>query len=565
MIGPDRLAHGSLAQFGAVLAALIILCLISAGLSAMGLPGNLVAYIFVFCCLALIAVSCRHNTPDTSRGSGVAVSMEWLSAFGLFGIVGAVYVYGHDGLAILLGLVAGFVVSLLVVAPRLCVIPAPSMPDFLQMRYQSEPLRYITLGVMAVATMLFLAAQLTATGLIAAHIFRIPSVVGISVGAMAILALAMTARRGTISSAHVIVAVVAVASILLAGFWLLTAKTGIIVPHLAAGGLLTDVAAAETRLGLDRAFGAPFEGLGFGNTTFLIVVLAVGSAVMPHLVRRVAATEDPVTTQKTLRHGLVVFVAIATILPGLAILARVELLSLFVGAKNSLAVGTFSDALLSGMDKVPTTLSASELVVDPHSILMSVPDLSGASSWMLGLFSLFGLSVAAVAGASAAYALADAICSQAPAAEAMSQRSIPIVIVTVVAALLSAVTGLDIICFSAWAYSLIGAAVFAPLVFGLWWRGATGAGAISGMLGGFVVTGVYIMGAGLGADFVAGSGDEWRWLGATHFSAGVFGIAVSVLLTFIVSKLGAEPTLAQLEIMDRLDAPPLKVSPEALE
>ena len=73
------------------------------------------------------------------------------------------------------------------------------------------------------------------------------------------------------------------------------------------------------------------------------------------------------------------------------------------------------------------------------------------------------------------------------------------------------------------------------------------------------------MGAGLGADFVAGSGDEWRWFGATHLSAGVFGIAVSVFLTFIVSKLGAEPTLAQLDVMDRLDAPPIKVSPEALE
>ena len=335
MIGLDRFAHGSLAQFGVVLAAIMVLCLLSAGLSAMGLPANLVAYLFVFCCLALIAISSRHNTPSTSAGSSVAVSMEWLSAFGLFGIVGAVYAYGHDGLAILLGLVAGFVVSLLVVAPRLCIVPAPSLPDFLEMRYESEPLRYIALGVLGVATMLFVAAQLTATGLIAAHIFHIHSVVGISVGAAAILALAMTARRGTISSAQVVVAVVALASVLLASLWLLTTKTGVFVPHLAAGGLLTDVAAAETRLGLDRSFGVPSEGLGLGNTIFLIVVLALGSAVMPHLVRRVVANEDPAATQQTLRRGLIVFVAIATILPGFAILARVELLSLFVAATAS--------------------------------------------------------------------------------------------------------------------------------------------------------------------------------------------------------------------------------------
>jgi len=61
-----------------------------------------------------------------------------LSAFGLFGIVGAVYSYGHDGLAILLGLVAGFVVSLLLVAPRLSKLTIPSIPDFLELRTSSN-------------------------------------------------------------------------------------------------------------------------------------------------------------------------------------------------------------------------------------------------------------------------------------------------------------------------------------------------------------------------------------------------------------------------------------------
>jgi len=91
MSGLTRFANGSIAQFGAVLGGIVVLCILTAGLSALGLPGNLVAYLFVFCGLALIVALCQHNMPNTEAASAVAVSMEWLSAFGLFGIVGAVY------------------------------------------------------------------------------------------------------------------------------------------------------------------------------------------------------------------------------------------------------------------------------------------------------------------------------------------------------------------------------------------------------------------------------------------------------------------------------------------
>jgi len=102
---------------------------------------------------------------------------------------------------------------------------APSIPDFLEMRFDSPSLRYLSFGVLSVVTLLFLAAQLTATGLIAAHIFKIPSAVGIAVGAIAILGLAISAQRGMNGSAHIVLAVAAVASIVLAAFWLLSAKT----------------------------------------------------------------------------------------------------------------------------------------------------------------------------------------------------------------------------------------------------------------------------------------------------------------------------------------------------
>jgi len=100
---------------------------------------------------------------------------------------------------------------------------------------------------------------------------------------------------------------------------------------------------------------------------------------------------------------------------------------------------------------------------------------------------------------------------------------------------------------------------------GLWWRRATGAGAIAGMLGGFTVTALLILGTSLGSDTVISMIGEARWLGTTHLIAGMFGVVLSFILMVAVSMLGNEPPLNQLDIMDRLDAPPVKVSPEALE
>jgi len=155
--------------------------------------------------------------------------------------------------------------------------------------------------------------------------------------------------------------------------------------------------------------------------------------------------------------------------------------------------------------------------------------------------------------------------SRAPSAGAAGERSISIVIVTLVAALLASTTGLDVISLGAWAFSLIGAAIFAPLVLGLWWRRTTSYGAIAGMLGGFAITAAYIISASVGFDFMVASGDEWCCLGVSPLMAGVFGIVASFFLTYIVSKAGDEPPLAQTEVVDMLDAPSFIVSPEALE
>jgi len=413
-------------------------------------------------------------------------------------------------------------------------------------------------------TVLFVAAQLVAAGFVAAQVFDLHPAVGVAVGVTGMLVLSIPARRGTLNVGAVILSIVALAGLGLATVWLLSAKTGIILPQLAYGGLLPEIAAAEARLEMPALFASPFEGLGSLNFLLVTVSLALGSAIMPHLVGRVCSDKKPRHTQSSLRRGLILFGVMATALPALAVVAKAELLSRFLAARNTLQIDTLPAALLYQDHSDAVALSATQLTVQASSVLLSVPALLGAADWMIGLFALICFTVVAVAGAGAVYGLATAISSKSPSSSALRERGVSIVIATVAAALVAVFAGLDVISLGACAYSLIGAALFGPVVLGLWWRRATTDGAIAGMLGGFGVAALYILSAGVGFDFQVGSGDEWRFLGGGPMVAGAFGVIASFFLTAIVSLVGGEPPLSQMDVMDTLDGPS-KVSPEGLE
>jgi cation/acetate symporter len=89
-------------------------------------------------------------------------------------------------------------------------------------------------------------------------------------------------------------------------------------------------------------------------------------------------------------------------------------------------------------------------------------------------------------------------------------------------------------------FSLAGAAFVPAMVLGIFWQGATRAGAVGGMLAGLSVT-IYYMAINFppvrSALGLAGDG---LWWGIQPVSAGVFGVAAGLFTTVLVS-LGSRP------------------------
>ncbi|WP_433800989.1 cation acetate symporter [Actinomycetospora sp. CA-084318] len=114
-----------------------------------------------------------------SRANAAAIAGQSLSVASFLGIAGIVLSHGVDGLWYPVGFVAGFGVLLLFVAAPLRRSGAYTVPDFAETRLDSTTLRGLTTLVVVVIGWLYLVPQLQAAGLVLMVVTGAPGWVGV--------------------------------------------------------------------------------------------------------------------------------------------------------------------------------------------------------------------------------------------------------------------------------------------------------------------------------------------------------------------------------------------------
>lgn len=122
-----------------------------------------------------------------------------------------------------------------------------------------------------------------------------------------------------------------------------------------------------------------------------------------------------------------------------------------------------------------------------------------------------------------------------------------LVFVAVIAAWLASTKPSDILSMVAWAFSIAASGLFAPLVLGVWWKRATSAGAVCGMIAGFGVCMFYLVGTQYGG--------MQTWFGVRNISAGLFGIPAAFVVTWVVSLLTPAPSKDMQDFVDSIRVP----------
>lgn len=459
-----------------------------------------------------------------SRWNAAAVSGEYLSAASFLGVAGLVAKYGADALWYPVGFTAGYLGLLLFVAAPLRRSGAYTVPDFAEFRLSSRTVRTTAMVVVVVVCVLYLIPQFQGAGLTLNILLGVPVWVGaVAVGAIVIVNVVGGGMRSiTFVQAFqywLKLTAIAVPALVLLGVFasdrasfgepapprvsvattvdvttdvLVTfgETTGIRVSGTLDGRAVTDAPITTTgqhhisagsviSLDADAATpviaGAPVtgeqwispgRGLGGDHALYqvlsLIIATFLGTMGLPHVLVRFYTNPDGRTARRT----------------ALAVIALLSLFYLF-----PLLLGVFARLY------VPQLLITG--TADAAVLLLPSAAIGGIGGQILGALVAAGAIAAFLATSSGLLvSVAGALATDVLRGRVRDFRVAAIIGGVIPVGLSLAATSLELSRTVGLVFAVAASTLCPLLVLGIWWRGLTAPGAITGLIVGGVSSGV---------------------------------------------------------------------------
>ncbi len=522
--------------------------------------------------------------------NGMATGADWMSGASFVGMAGSLYVLGYDGLAFVLGWTGGYVLVAVLLAPYLRKFGAYTVPDFLGTRYGGNLPRLLGIIVLFAASFTYVTAQIYASGIIASRFLGIDFQYAVFAGLAGILVCSMLGGMRAVTWTQVAQYIILITAYLLPAIWMSFVKTGVPIPQLMYGSILADITSYEQTLGVVKGHVEPFTHYTQRDFFFLILCLMVGTASLPHILMRFFTTPTVREARKSVGWSLFFIFLLYFTAPSYAVFAKFNVMDMFVQAGGVLAYDQIPDwmyrwgnidgnALIKicgvavtdqasvmaacGADKA-AGFGFSDLTLGKDMIVLSTPEIANMPWFVIGLVGAGGFAAALSTADGLLLAIANALSHDIyykmidPSADTRRRLLVAkllLLVVAICAALLAQTKPSDILSMVAWAFSLAAAGLFAPLVLGVWDERTTRQGAIWGIILGFGTTLFYLVGNVYGFDLTKGSGDEVNWFDVKSISAGIFGIPISFIVTYVVSRVTPAPSREMQEFIKRLRVP----------
>ena len=316
--------------------------------------------------------------------------------------------------------------------------------------------------------------------------------------------------------------------------------------------------------------GTPQEQRAFDvsrrNFLALMFCLMVGTAGLPHLLTRFYTSPSVAEARTSVAWSLFFIALLYLAAPALAVLVKYEILSHLVGQNfDSLPAwmaqwAKVDPALLSVSDvNGDQILQFAELKLGADIVMLATPELGGLPYVVSGLVAAGGLAAALSTAdgllLTIGNALAHDLYFKGENDKISSMRRVmlskfALLIVALAAAYVAAQRPADILYLVSASFSLAGAAFVPVMVLGIFWRRASHAGAVAGMLAGLGVTLFYMvvnLASVRAALELQGSG---LWFDIQPVSAGVFGVAAGLVVTVLISLLTSTGRAAPAHVAD---------------
>ncbi|MCP4685158.1 MAG: sodium/proline symporter [bacterium] len=397
--------------------------------------------------------------------SALSASASSESGWVMLGLVGAAFQTGFASFWIVPGIAAGYFFNWFFIAERLrkstLESGAVTLPQFIMHRFgrNSNTLRFLSAIIITVAMLTYVAAQMNAAGKAFEATFQVDYVWGVFAGALIILAYTVTGGFRAICWTDVIQASFMVIALLAMPIVLLADLGGY-------GAFLTEVRASSPDL-LSFTYGKA----GFAAFGFILGLIGIGFGYpgQPHVLSRFMAARDA----SVIRKGR--FISLTWMV--LSYLGAV-----FFGLFAKAYFGTLADpeqALpLACGDLLPPLLGGFVIAAIVSAIC------STADSQLIVVSSTLSRDIWPLFRRKSGSAAEDFRKTQ------WTDRAV-LVVLAAVSIALAATESRVIFEFVLYAWSVLGSAFGPVVILGLLWKRTNKAGAIAGMLTGFVVTVVW--------------------------------------------------------------------------
>jgi cation/acetate symporter len=623
---------------GGFLAFVILLAV----LEQVGVPNKVLGYLFVFFTLAVYAViGVLSRTAQVSEYyvagrkvpafyNGMATGADWMSAASFVGMAGTLFLLGYDGLAWVLGWTGGFVLVSVLVGPYLRKFGAYTVPDFMSYRFGGNFARFLAVVVLVCCSFTYVTAQIYGTGIIASRFLGMQFEVAVFVGLAGILLCSMLGGMRAVTWTQIAQYIVLIVAYLAPIIILSTKKYGIPIPELTYGQAIADITVREGQFlkdGLATAANLkphiqPWLNYTPLNFFAIIFCMMVGTASLPHILMRYFTTPSVREARKSVAWSLFFIFLLYFSAPAYAAFSKLEVYTNIIGrnvadirpwmftwgelgliqvcGKNAISLQAVIDACKAVAGNTGV-VRLQDFVINTDVIVLSTPEIAGLPYVISGLVAAGGLAAALSTADGLLLAIANALSHDiyykmidpnAPTARRLTVARVLLLVVAIAAAALAATKPADILAMVGWAFSLAMAGNFPALVMGIWWKRATTAGAVAGIIGGFGIAIFYLVCTryfpGYGVTYFGMSSlpspagtplvdlakamaapnamETWvaathplaskvGWFGITNIAAGLIGMPIGFLLIYVVSLMGKEPSKEMQAFVDAIRKP----------
>lgn len=506
--------------------------------------------------------------------NGLSMATTALGTTGMVTLAGTLFLVGFDALFLLNGVLAGFVIMAILLAPFLRKFGTFTTPTYLAKRFESRSLRTISAGLIAVPTFLFLIAELTIairaanwlsgqTSMISGTAIALVTVAILGLGGMR--ALTWTSVASAIAALLALIVPLTVVALMM-GY--------LPVPQLSTGPVLRSIGSEEavhalpvvTQSGLTfsfvgeglqpiaKRFSDPFGTIGPLAYVFATMTVMFGIAGSPWILSRIATAPGVYEARKTLSWATFFFGFMAVTVATTAYLLR-DFLMTVPGASLAAPPEWLRVLIQEGFAEIATRgtrLVLTSVAFDRDSVLLALPQAAGLPS-AFELLAASGIVIAGTAGAAAAtFTIASLLSEDAvhglswkPASDKTRVLSVRILVAIVIALATFAAIAVpaDPLKLLLWALAMNGATVFPVLIASIWWKRINVYGAAASMGTGFVLTVLMIVGG------------EAELTEVSSALAGMVAVPASFIAGIAVSLVTPPPSRLELELVRDLRIP----------